>query len=79
MNARTGRNPRDHVDKPVTNGDGILLRCGKLLVVRTRDDDGAVVDLDRRLESGTVSRYLTDTQPRRADHARAVRAATSTR
>ena len=60
VNARTGVTREITIDMPVTNGDGILLRCGKLLVVQNRDNKVAVVDLDRRLESGTVSRYLTD-------------------
>ena len=60
VNASTGVTREIAIDKPVTNGDGILLRCGKLLVVQNRDNKVAVVDLDRSLESGTVSRHLTD-------------------
>jgi sugar lactone lactonase YvrE len=60
IDARSGETREIALHQPVTNGDGILLRCGKLFVVRNRENRIAVVDLDRRLRSGTVVRHLTD-------------------
>jgi hypothetical protein len=60
VNPRSGRTREIAVDTPLTNGDGILLRCGKLFVVQNQANKVAVVDVDRRLKSGTVIRELTD-------------------
>ena len=60
VNPRSGVTREIAVDTALTNGDGILLRCGKLFVVQNRDNRVAVVDLDRKLRSGTVVRELTD-------------------
>jgi sugar lactone lactonase YvrE len=48
------------INQPVTNGDGLLLDGRTLYVVQNRDNKVAVVKLDQRLESGTVSMFLTD-------------------
>lgn len=42
------------------NGDGLLLRGGRLLVVQNRRNQIAVVALDRRLAGGRIERVLTD-------------------
>jgi sugar lactone lactonase YvrE len=57
---RNGRTNEIELDQPVVNGDGILLDGRTLYVVQNRDNKVAVVDLDRKLRSGTVVRELTD-------------------
>jgi sugar lactone lactonase YvrE len=48
------------INQPVVNGDGLLLDGRTLYVVQNRDNEVAVVRLDRGLESGTVQMFLTD-------------------
>lgn len=60
VNPRTGRTDEIVLNQPVTNGDGLLLDGRTLYVVQNRDNKVAVVRLDRRLDSGTVSMFLTD-------------------
>jgi len=48
------------LDRPVTNGDGILLAGRTLFVVRNRDERIAAVRLSRRLRSGRVQREIAD-------------------
>jgi sugar lactone lactonase YvrE len=59
-NAHSGETREIALDKPVTNGDGILLAGQKLYVVQNQDEKVAVVRLDRRLASGRVTRFITD-------------------
>jgi sugar lactone lactonase YvrE len=62
VDRRTGVTREIVLDKPVTNGDGILLDGRRTLyVVQNRDNKVAVVKLDKRLSSGTVIAELTDT------------------
>jgi sugar lactone lactonase YvrE len=60
VDPRTGRTDEITLTRPVTNGDGLLLDGRTLYVVQNRDNKVAVVRLDRQLDSGTVSMYLTD-------------------
>jgi hypothetical protein len=60
VDADTGQTREIELDQPVTNGDGILRRGHTLYVVQNRDNKVAAVELDGRLQSGTVSRFLTD-------------------
>lgn len=60
VDARSGRSREIELDRPVVNGDGILLRGRTLFVVQNRDNRVAVVDLKRRLRSGDVEGELTD-------------------
>jgi hypothetical protein len=60
VDAETGRSREIKLDRPVTNGDGILLRGRTLYVVQNRANKVAVVDLDRRLREGEVEDELTD-------------------
>ena len=60
VDAGTGQTREIELDQPVTNGDGILRRGHTLYVVQNRDNKVAAVELDGRLRSGTVSRFLTD-------------------
>jgi hypothetical protein len=60
VDAETGRSSEIELDRPVRNGDGILLRGRTLYVVQNRDNKVAVVDLDGRLRSGEVEDELTD-------------------
>jgi sugar lactone lactonase YvrE len=61
VDRRTGVTREIVLDKPVTNGDGILLDGRRTLyVVENRDNKVAVVKLDKRLTSGTVVTELTD-------------------
>jgi sugar lactone lactonase YvrE len=60
VNPRSGRTREIVLDEPVTNGDGLLLDGRTLYVVQNRDNKVAVVELNRRLTSGTVVTHLTD-------------------
>jgi sugar lactone lactonase YvrE len=60
VDPETGRTDEITLTQPVVNGDGLLLDGRTLYVVQNRDNKVAVVKLDRRLESGTVSMFLTD-------------------
>ena len=61
VNARTGAADRIELQGgDVTQGDGILLEGRKLFVVQNRANQIAVVKLDRRLASGTITRRITD-------------------
>jgi WD40 repeat protein len=60
VDVRTGHTREIGLDQPVTNGDGILRRGHTLYVVQNRDNKVAAVELDGRLRTGTVSRFLTD-------------------
>jgi len=53
VNARTGNSREIDLDRPVQNGDGILLRGRTLYVVQNQDEQIAVVKL-RGLRSGRV-------------------------
>jgi hypothetical protein len=48
------------LDRPVRNGDGVLLAGRTLFVARGQDDRVAVVRLSARFETGTVQRKLRD-------------------
>jgi sugar lactone lactonase YvrE len=60
VDPNSGRTDEIALTQPVTNGDGLLLDGRTLYVVQNRDNKVAVVRLDRRLESGTVTMHLTD-------------------
>ena len=60
VDPRSGRTDEITLSQPVVNGDGLLLDGRTLYVVQNRDNKVAVVRLDRRLESGTISMFLTD-------------------
>jgi hypothetical protein len=60
VNARTGRTREIRLDKPVTNGDGILLAGRTLFVVRNQDNLISVVRLSRRARQGHVQREFGD-------------------
>ena len=61
VDRHTGMTSEIVLDKPVTNGDGILLDGRRTLyVVQNRDNKVAVIKLDKRLTSGTVVTELTD-------------------
>jgi sugar lactone lactonase YvrE len=60
VDPRTGRTREIALDQPVVNGDGLLLDERTLYVVQNFDNRVAVVRLDRRLASGTVTTHLTD-------------------
>jgi hypothetical protein len=62
LNPKSGLTREIALNTPVTNGDGILLHGRTLYVVQNRDDKVAVVKLRRRLHSGRVRRYLTDSR-----------------
>jgi hypothetical protein len=57
---RSGETREIRLDQPITNGDGLLLDGRTLYVVQNRDNEVAVVKLDRRLTSGTVVAHITD-------------------
>jgi hypothetical protein len=59
-NARTGKTREIALDRPVTNGDGILLAGRTLLVMRNRDELLSFVRLDGRLKRGAVRREIGD-------------------
>ena len=59
-NPRTGVTREIALDRPVENGDGILLAGRTLFVDRNQDELIAVVRLDRRLRSGVVRREIGD-------------------
>ena len=60
VNPRNGRTREIALDRPVTNGDGILRRGRTLYVVRNKDNQVAVVKLRKRSRRGAVKRFLTD-------------------
>lgn len=60
VDARSGVTREIRLDRPVTNGDGILRRGHTLYVVQNRLNQVAVVDLDGRFRSGTVDQLITD-------------------
>jgi hypothetical protein len=60
VSARTGQAREILLDRPVTNGDGILLRGHTLYVVQNRDNKVAVLKLKKGLRKGRVIRYLRD-------------------
>ena len=60
VNPRTGVTQEITLNELVPNGDGILLDGKTLYVVQNRDSKVAVVRLDRRLSSGTVTMHITD-------------------
>ncbi len=60
VRARSGRSREIELDRPVQNGDGILLRGRRLFVVQNQDEQIAVVKLRRRLREGTVRRVIRD-------------------
>jgi sugar lactone lactonase YvrE len=57
---RTGVTREIELDRPVTNGDGILLAGRTLFVARNRNELIAVVRLSPRLRSGVVRREIGD-------------------
>jgi outer membrane protein assembly factor BamB len=57
--AETGVTKEIALDKPVTNGDGLLLRGRKLFVVLNRDDVVRVLKLSKDLGSATTIRDIT--------------------
>lgn len=57
VNAATGRSREIALNRPVTNGDGLLLRGRTLFVVQNRDNKVAAVKLRRGLKRGKVTRY----------------------
>lgn len=60
VNRRTGVTREITLNEPVVNGDGILLDGKTLYVVQNRDNKVAVIRLDMRLRSGTVTMHITD-------------------
>jgi sugar lactone lactonase YvrE len=58
VDAKTGASREIALNRPVTNGDGILLRGRTLYVVQNQENRVAVVKLKRGLERGRVVRYL---------------------
>jgi sugar lactone lactonase YvrE len=60
VDPRTGRTREIVLNVPVVNGDGILLDGRTLYVVQNQNNKIAVIRLDHRMSSGTVTGYLTD-------------------
>jgi sugar lactone lactonase YvrE len=60
VDRRTGVTNEIVLNEAVTNGDGLLLDGRTLYVVRNQQNRVAVVELDRRLTSGTVVTHITD-------------------
>ena len=60
VDRRSGRTDEIVLNEAVTNGDGLLLDGRTLYVVRNQQNRVAVVELNRRLTSGTVVAHLTD-------------------
>lgn len=58
VSSRSGDSREIRLNRPVRNGDGILLRGRTLFVVRNRDNKIAVVKLRRKLRSGKVVRQI---------------------
>jgi hypothetical protein len=58
VDAKTGASREIALNRPVTNGDGLLLRGRTLYVVQNQDNRVAVVKLKRGLKRGKVVRYL---------------------
>jgi sugar lactone lactonase YvrE len=68
VNRETGVTREIELDNAVTPaedsvmaGDGILLKGRTLYVVQNRENKIAVIRLDRRMTSGTIVQYITDT------------------
>ena len=57
--AKTGVTKEIALDKPVTNGDGLLLKGRKLVVVLNRDDVVRELKLSKDLSSATTVRDIT--------------------
>ena len=62
VNPRSGRSREIEIDTPVTNGDGLLRGGRKLYVVQNQENKIAVVKLDRKLRTGDVRRFITDSR-----------------
>ena len=62
LNPRSGRSREIVIDEPVTQGDGLLRRGRKLYVVQNRANKIAVVKLGRKLRTGDVRRFITDSR-----------------
>ena len=62
VNPRSGRSREIELDTPVNNGDGLLRRGRKLYVVQNQANRIAVVRLGRKLRSGDVRRFITDSK-----------------
>jgi sugar lactone lactonase YvrE len=60
VDPRSGRTREIVLNEEIMNGDGLLLDGRTLYVVQNRDNKVAVVELDRRLRSGTVVTHITD-------------------
>jgi sugar lactone lactonase YvrE len=60
VDPRTGRTREIVLNVPVVNGDGILLDGRTLYVVQNQNNKIAVIRLDHRMSSGTVTGFLTD-------------------
>jgi sugar lactone lactonase YvrE len=60
IDPRSGVADEIALNEAVTNGDGLLLDGRTLYVVRNQQNRVAVVELDRRLTSGTVVAHITD-------------------
>jgi sugar lactone lactonase YvrE len=60
VNPKTGVTREIALNQPVVNGDGIHLDGRTLYVVQNRDNKVAVIRLNRRLRSGTVTMHITD-------------------
>ena len=58
VDAASGNSREIELNRPVTNGDGILLRGRTLYVVQNQDEQIAVVKLRGRLRSGRVERVI---------------------
>lgn len=58
VRSRTGNSREIELDRPVRNGDGILLRGRRLFVVQNQDEQIAVVRLRRNLREGTLRRVI---------------------
>ena len=60
VNPGSGRTREIPLDRPVTNGDGILRRGRTLYVVRNQNNQVAVVKLGKRARRGKFKRFLID-------------------
>lgn len=60
VDPRSGVTHEIKLDRPVTNGDGILRLGHTLYVVQNQDNKVAVVRLDGRLRNGRTRGFLTD-------------------
>ena len=62
VNPRSGRSREIELDTPGIQGDGLLRRGRRLYVVQNRANKIAVVKLGRKLRSGDVRRFITDSR-----------------